>query len=78
MPNPLLNRYRCPHGASISDLCIACLKEDRAEIERLRAALRTIKGRDSHIDATPRGERKVILGDFAKIADAALTHPNTL
>lgn len=35
-------------------------------------ALKEIKGRDSYIDATPRGERKVILGDLAKIADAAL------
>lgn len=35
-------------------------------------ALRKIIGMDSHIDATPRGERKVVYGPMASIAAAAL------
>lgn len=40
--------------------------------EGLEGALREIEGRDSSIDASPRGDREVILGQFARRARAAL------
>lgn len=39
---------------------------------RLREALEKIVGKDSYIDASPRGDRKIVYGDFARIARAAL------
>lgn len=58
-------------AATISEL-VAARDELTAEVERLRSALERIQGRDSYIDASVHGGRKVILGDFARIADEAL------
>lgn len=44
----------------------------RAVNADLMAALEKIKGRDSAIDASPSGKRRVRMGELAHIADAAL------
>ena len=50
----------------------ATVIEQQAEIERLRDALRKIMGKDGYIDATPRGDRKVMYGEMGLIARTAL------
>lgn len=46
----------------------SALAEAKRENEALREALSKIIAKDSYIDASPRGGRKVSYGDFAKIA----------
>ena len=48
------------------------MDQQLAKLSRMREALNKIIGMDSHIDATPRGNREVVYGDFAKVAKAAL------
>ena len=55
------------------DALLERIRTAEADKARLSEALRRIEGLDSHIDATPRGDRKVIGGEFAQIARAALS-----
>ena len=59
------NAIACRTAASV-------IIEQQAEIERLRDALRKIMGKDGYIDATPRGDRKVMYGEMGLIARTAL------